>query len=263
MWRIAAPAVFALAGVLFATSASAARGEDLRAGARTRLADLIRAEERQVERRAAEVARLQAEVDRLAGDVDDREVAAAQAAADALAAPSGLTPVTGPGLTVTLDDAPRAGDPASRPVGATPDDLVVHQQDLQAVVNALWDGGAEAMMLMDQRVISTSAVRCVGNTLILQGRVYSPPFRVTAIGDEQALRAALDRAPGVRFFRELVEVFGLGYSVQSQPEVRLPAFEGTLTLSYARPASAPAGLATPSAPRGPSRTTPSATPDRP
>ena len=29
--------------------------------------------------------------------------------------------------------------------------------------------------LQDQRVISTSAVRRVGNTLILQGRVYSPP----------------------------------------------------------------------------------------
>ena len=62
------------------------------------------------------------------------------------------------------------------PEGVGVDDIVVHQQDVQAVVNALWSGGAEAMMVMDQRLISTSAVRCVGNTLILQGRVYSPPF---------------------------------------------------------------------------------------
>ena len=67
------------------------------------------------------------------------------------------------------------------------DDVVVHQQDVQGVVNALWRGGAEAMMVMDQRIISTSAVRCVGNTLILQGRVYSPPFTVTATGDPALL----------------------------------------------------------------------------
>lgn len=46
--------------------------------------------------------------------------------------------------------------------GFTAEDIVVHQQDVENVVNALWAAGAEAMMLMDQRVISTSAVRCVG-----------------------------------------------------------------------------------------------------
>ena len=38
---------------------------------------------------------------------------------------------------------------------------MVHQQDIQAVVNALWAGGADALQIMDQRVISTSAVRMV------------------------------------------------------------------------------------------------------
>ena len=90
--------------------------------------------------------------------------------------------MTGPGLVVTLDDAQR--DPGSPlPPGVTPDDLVVHQQDLQAVVNALWAGGAQGVQVMDQRLVSTSAVRCVGNTLILHGRVYSPPFVVKAVGD--------------------------------------------------------------------------------
>ena len=47
------------------------------------------------------------------------------------------------------------------------------------MVNALWQGGAQGIKVMDQRLISTSAVRCVGNTLILQGRVYSPPYKIT------------------------------------------------------------------------------------
>ena len=87
-----------------------------------------------------------------------------------------------------------------RPGGLGPDDLVVHQQDVQAVVNALWRGGADGVQVMDQRLIATSAVRCVGNTLILQGRVYSPPFTVTAVGDPRPAQ----RRPGRRAGRPAV-----------------------------------------------------------
>ena len=107
----------------------------------------------------------------------------------------------------------------------------MHQQDVQAVVNALWAGGAEAMTLMGQRVVSTSAVRCVGNTLILQGRVYSPPFVVTAVGDQDGMRRALDLAPGVQLFLDYVDRFGLGYAVTSAARTTLPAYDGPLDLS--------------------------------
>ena len=107
----------------------------------------------------------------------------ARAGVDALEPAAGLVPVVGPGLRVSMSDAPRDSD-GNYPAGVDPDDLVIHQQDVQAAVNALWAGGAEAMMIMDQRVLTTSAVRCIGNTLLLQGRTYSPPFVITAIGDE-------------------------------------------------------------------------------
>ena len=112
---------------------------------------------------------------------------------------------------MTLDDAPpgRPGD--SRPGGLGPDDLVVHQQDVQAVVNALWRGGADGVQVMDQRLIATSAVRCVGNTLILQGRVYSPPFTITGLGDPDLLSQALAEEPNVQLFRAYVDIAGLGY----------------------------------------------------
>ena len=64
------------------------------------------------------------------------------------------------------------------------------------MVNALWQGGAKGIKVMDQRLISTSAVRCVGNTLILQGRVYSPPYKVTAVGDPERAQEGARRLPG-------------------------------------------------------------------
>ena len=132
---------------------------------------------------------------------------------------------------MTLSDAPRSAD-RLLPEGASPDDLVVHQQDVQGVVNALWSAGADAVQIMDQRAIVTSAVRCVGSTLILQGRVYFPPYTITAIGDPDLLRQALDASKAVALYR-----YSLVYRTDTLGNVRLPGYEGTLDLLYAEPAS--------------------------
>jgi uncharacterized protein YlxW (UPF0749 family) len=75
-------------------------------------------------------------------------------------------------------------------------------------------------------------VRCVGNTVVLHGRVYSPPFVVSAIGDRSRLRTALDEEPGVAFFRTFVDKYGLGYDVTSSSTLKLPAYEGPLDLPH-------------------------------
>ncbi|MCW2572602.1 MAG: hypothetical protein JWO88_2660 [Frankiales bacterium] len=231
-WRVFVPVTALLAGLLFATSAATAAGTDLRAGRRTQLTELIAEERRTVDAQERQAAALRSEVARVQAlaAAGNSSVATERARGDALAPAAGLIAVTGPGLTVRLDDAPRKDGvpPASR----NPDDLVVHQQDVQAVVNALWAGGAEAMTLMGQRVISTSAVRCVGNTVVLHGRVYSPPFVVSAIGDPHRLRIALDQEPGVEFFRTFVDKYGLGYSVRTVDPMHLPAYDGPLELPH-------------------------------
>jgi uncharacterized protein YlxW (UPF0749 family) len=233
LWRFAAPLAFATAGVLFATSAGASRGADLRGGSRSDLPDLIQAEQRRADETAQRLDRLRSEIDAATerAGATDRRVAAEQRRSEDLGLAAGTVPVSGPGLRVTLSDAPRSSDRVL-PEDASPDDLVVHQQDVQAVVNALWTGGAEAMQIMDQRVITTSAVRCVGNTLILQGRVYSPPFRIIAIGDPQRLTDALDASPGVALYRYYVDTFGLVYEVDQRSDVRLPGYDGSLDLQH-------------------------------
>jgi uncharacterized protein YlxW (UPF0749 family) len=104
---------------------------------------------------------------------------------------------------------------------------------VQAVVNALWAGGAEAMAIMDVRVLATSAVRCVGNTLLLHGKVYSPPFRITAIGDPAALQQALNASEGVRLFKDAVEHYHLGYRETVESAVTVPAYQGSTGLRSA------------------------------
>lgn len=234
-WSAIVPVVVIAAGFLFATTASTARGTQLREDRRVQLSDAIRqrqADANRSEKRAAAL-RSQVEADTSRQGRSDARVRAQQHRADRSKAGAGLTAVHGPALTVSLDDAPRQPD-RQLPSGATPDDVVVHQQDVQAVVNALWAGGAEAMSIMDVRVISTSAVRCVGNTLLLSGQVFSPPFVIVAIGDRSRMKAALDAAPGVQAFRAAAKDWGLGYEVKEDDDVRVPAYDGSVSLSDAR-----------------------------
>jgi uncharacterized protein YlxW (UPF0749 family) len=236
-WAWGVPVVLAVGGLLMATSAQTARGTDLRSERRTDLADLVRAQEERAEAAQRAVQQLRADIDRLTAQQAQANapVAAARASGDALAPEAGLTAMSGPGVVVTLDDAQR--DPGTPlPAGVTPDDLVVHQQDLQAVVNALWAGGAEGVEVMDQRLVSTSAVRCVGNTLLLHGRVYSPPFTVSAVGDSRRLDAALQASPQLVTYRGWVDAVGLGYQVSTHQDLDLPAYSGDLALVHAEAA---------------------------
>jgi uncharacterized protein YlxW (UPF0749 family) len=234
-WSIFVPVVALLAGLLFTTSAHTAQGTDLRDDRTPQLTTLIGDRTRQIDRSETLAQRLRSAVlagtNRLAGS--DGAVGAQQARGNNEQVAAGLTAMRGPALTVILDDAPHTpGEPL--PKGATADDIVVHQQDVQAVVNALWMGGGEAITIMGVRVISTSAVRCVGNTLLLQGRVYSPPFVITAIGDPVAMQYALNNSQAVSYYRADADSWHLGYVVRNEGVVTLPAYNGSTSLQYAQ-----------------------------
>ena len=233
-WAALVPLIAVLAGVMLTTSARTAAGTNLRDDRRPELTRLIEERRQQVQRDESVAGQLRRDVDAdtAAQAGSDSRIAEHQARAGSVRADAGLTALRGPGLTVSLDDAPRRAD-GSLPPGAVPDDVVVHQQDVQSVVNALWAGGAEAMTIMGVRVISTSAVRCVGNTLLLHGQVYSPPFEISAIGDPATMTAALDADPGVQAFRDAVQAWGLGYSVDQSRDLTAPAYEGSLSLDHA------------------------------
>jgi uncharacterized protein YlxW (UPF0749 family) len=236
VWPLAAGAVLVVAGALFAASAVASGGSDLRAERASEIRDVIAAQAAAVADREQRVADLQAQVNALTtGAAGDPAVAQQRARIAGVAQNAGATEVTGAGVQVTLDDAPPLADDDPLAGDVSPDDLVVHQSDVEAVVNALWRGGATAMQIMDQRIVSTSAVRCVGNTLILEGRVYSPPFVITAVGDPDRLGDELAADPGVELYRAWADLVGLGYDVVTLEQVTVPPFTGSVTMNYATP----------------------------
>ncbi|WP_229119456.1 DUF881 domain-containing protein [Enemella evansiae] len=228
-WRtLVTTATCLVIGLMIAVSSINARGTDLRPARNTDLAGLVRSESARNTELTHRVSELRAEVDRLsaqnAGNPGD--TAALAAAGDEL----GLTPVRGRGVTVTLSDAPAS----VQAPGVDQDLLVVHQQDIQAVVNELWAAGAEAMTIQGQRVISTTGIKCVGNTVVLHGIPYAPPYVISAIGDPQKLTAGLSNSEYLKVYQQYVQVYHLGYDQRTESELRLPGFEGRVELQYAR-----------------------------
>ncbi|MFR9673048.1 DUF881 domain-containing protein [Streptomyces sp. TR06-5] len=235
--RLASIAIFALAGLIFWVSFHTARGTDIRTDeTMLRMSDLIRERSEKNGRLESSAAQLRSDVDALA-ERDQGVTEPERRRLERSEKRAGTTKVTGSGMTVTLTDAPPDAVPLIPGVpDPSPNDLVIHQQDLQAVVNALWRGGARGIKVMDQRLISTSAVRCVGNTLILQGRVYSPPYRVTAVGNPADLRRAIDTSPDIQNYLGYVDAYGLGWDVQQHAKVTVPGYSGTVDLQHAEPA---------------------------
>ncbi|MER6627376.1 DUF881 domain-containing protein [Streptomyces sp. NPDC000987] len=234
--RVLTVAVFALAGLIFFTSFDTAKGTNIRTDASLlKLSDLIQERSRKNGELDESNGSLRGEVESLAAR-DDGRTKAEDDKLKALEHRAGTRKLTGEAITVTLNDAPP--DATAKLPGypePQPDYLVIHQQDLQAVVNALWQGGAKGIKVMDQRLISTSAVRCVGNTLILQGRVYSPPYKITAVGDPEKLNKALSDSPAIQNYMVYVNVYGLGWKVTENGTVTLPGYSGTVDLHYAEP----------------------------
>ena len=228
--RVATVAVCLLAGFIMATSALASRGNDLRPARTTELAALVRAEADRADQLARTAAGLRSEVDVLTRDLNAAGGVPAASDLTAAAEQADSVAVTGPAVTVVLTDAPASVQPA----GVDADLLVVHQQDIQAVVNALWAGGAEAMTIQGQRVSSRTGIKCVGNTVVVHGVPYAPPYRITAIGNASRLEASLRDNDYLQLYRQYVDAYRLGYQVSREARVQMPAYTGPAEFTHAQ-----------------------------
>lgn len=233
-WRFGVPLVCLLAGLLLAATHGVSGGAEIRRSDAPRLVDLVRETQASVNRLSAQREQLAAKIDAAHGRSSDAVLAAMLRRSAQLAGEAGMSPVHGPGLVVTLQDAQRDAN-GRFPRDASPDDLVVHQQDIQAVLNALWSAGAEAIQMQDQRIIATSVPRCVGNTLLLNGRTYSPPYTITAIGNAAAMQAALAAAPLVTLYKQYAVRFGLGYQEEVRSDVQVVGHFEPDRLHFAQP----------------------------
>jgi len=233
-WRLGTPLVFLASGALFVVSALSSEGTDLRPERSTDLASVVSNERRDTEALQARVAQLHDDVQRLTDEINDPRVEEVLAEVDDLKGPAGLDPVQGEGITVTLTDSPESVQDTSTKESFY---LVVHQQDIQAVVNAMWLGDATAVTIQGQRVISTTGIKCSGNVVRLHGIPYGQPYVISAIGDQDRLFDAIMDSHYLQTYRyqSTLPDVQIGWDLALEDQLRAPGYDGLLDLSYAKP----------------------------
>ncbi|GAB4242025.1 MAG: DUF881 domain-containing protein [Thermoleophilia bacterium] len=137
---------------------------------------------------------------------------------------AGLVPVQGPGVKVTLADNPQP------PESGDPNNFIIHDYDVRILVNALWSGGAEAVSVNGQRIVTTSAIRCVGTTILVNNTRLGSPFEILAVGDADALLRALEsNEDAALLVQDYARMFGLRVEVSPEDRLLLPAYAGSIT----------------------------------
>lgn len=148
---------------------------------------------------------------------------------------AGLTDMRGPGIVITLSDAPKGLVPEGGSVNYN--NYVVHDEDLKRLVNVLVDGGAECVSINDVRILSRTKIRCGGPAIDVWDQILTPPFTIRAIGDPETLVRAItgsDEALGI--YQEF-SAYGLAFTYEVAGTVEVKGFKSPLRYDYAKAAA--------------------------
>ena len=135
---------------------------------------------------------------------------------------AGLVALKGPGVVVTLSDAKTT---------VSSENTIIHDSDIRTVINELLASGAEAISINGERIVSTSAIRCVGPTVIINNTRLATPFVINAIGDSKTLEAGLIIKGGVV---DALTPWGINVKISKMEKVEIPAYSGSLYFKYAK-----------------------------
>jgi uncharacterized protein YlxW (UPF0749 family) len=203
--RLVAPGVSAAQRVL----AAGVRSEESATGQLTARRNALTAQRDDIQRRAlAEDAAGQ----RLLANLDRLSLAAAS------------TPVTGPGLSVTVTDpgvGPNLSDVSKQRVAGS--QQIILDRDLQLVVNSLWASGAEAISVGGVRIGPNVTIRQAGGAILVDNNPISSPYAVLAVGPPHSMQDVFGNSPGVRRLRLLEASYGVGVNVSARDDLTLPA----------------------------------------
>jgi uncharacterized protein YlxW (UPF0749 family) len=144
---------------------------------------------------------------------------------------AGLLPLKGQGIEVRMVDSTRRPAPDEDPYF-----YIVHDVDLQALVNELWASGAEAVCVNDQRVVARTSIRCVGPTILVNAVRLAPPYEIKAIGPSEELETALRMPGGFLASMDMFRNMGGDVRITRSDEVEIPAFNGSMLYRFAKPA---------------------------
>lgn len=134
----------------------------------------------------------------------------------------GLTALQGEGIIIRLEDGEENNSISVR-------DSVVHDSDLKAIVNDLCIAGAEAISINGQRIVSTTAITCIGNVIKINDEKIGNPFEICVIGSKARLDGAVSM--NGRTLNKMKKD-GIIVEIKKTDYVVIPRYDGIFTRDY-------------------------------
>jgi uncharacterized protein YlxW (UPF0749 family) len=231
---LALSALLLLAGLVTGIAASQVRKEQRQASAiRLSLVDDVRRQTSATDALARQEAALRHDVATVRGRAlgQGAQGRALAEQLEVLELATGALAVKGPGLVVTLDDAPASDQPAG--ADPTQGEGRIYDRDLQDITNALWTAGAEAMSINGERLTGQTTIRSAGEAVLVDFRPLNPPYVLRAIGQVDTMEPRLVDGPVARRFQTWTSLYGITFEVTRAKELRLPA-AGPAALRHVR-----------------------------
>lgn len=144
-----------------------------------------------------------------------------------------LTEVTGPGVIVILDDNAEnaAAAKASDPLSFDPESFIIHDKDLLYLINDLRMGGAEAIAINNQRIVSSSDIRCVGTVILVNSTRLAPPYEIKAIGNPEVLSYHVENGQSFPWLKSK----DFPVKISMELSLHLPPYKGRYAFVYSQP----------------------------
>lgn len=138
---------------------------------------------------------------------------------------AGLKTVEGEGIIITLEDGDKLVSQTDNI-----ETILVHDTDISSIVNELKAAGVEAISINGQRVIATTAIRCVGPVIQVNGEKVAAPFYIKAIGNSKKLESGLNIKGGII---DIYEGYGIKIDLKREKKITIDKFDGTLKFKVA------------------------------
>lgn len=139
----------------------------------------------------------------------------------------GLSEVHGQGIIIKISD----GVAPANAIDLS--DYIVHDVNLRMIVNDLFNAGAEAVSINGERIVSNTAITCIGNTIKVNDEKVTTPFEIKAIGSPEKLYGAM-MTQG-RYLYNLANSTGISIdSIEKSDSLTVEAYNGIYNFEYAR-----------------------------
>lgn len=138
----------------------------------------------------------------------------------------GLESLTGKGIEVVLND----GLFTTRDKSEDLNQSLIHAADLRDVINLLFSAQAQGISINDQRILASTPITSVGNTLLVNNFHILPPFKIHALGDSNVLLSRLSDPSALPDLQKRIQEHKIQWSLKALDSLVLPVYNGDFNI---------------------------------